>query len=105
MDHMALHRAGREAGSQPRVLARRNDSRTAPPTSGGRTTASAPSGGSREQQQKAPQSTPMAEALRCRGLPEAGAGGGPPNLFRPKNLSNDSKEYKAAKQSVLVQFA
>ena len=75
MDHMALQRAGREAGSQPRVLARRNDSRTAPPTSGGRTTASAPSGGSREQQQKAPQSTPWlrlcgAEACQRRALEE-----------------------------------
>ena len=63
-----LHRARQEAGSQPKVLAGRKDSLTAPPTSGGSTTASAPSGESREQLQKAPQSTPVAEALPCRGL-------------------------------------
>lgn len=63
-----LHKARREAGSQPKVLAGRNDSLTAPPTSGGSTTASAPSGGSREQLQKSPQCTPVAEALPCRGL-------------------------------------
>ena len=104
MGHMALHRAGEKQGPSPEsLLEGRTPAPHRPPQADAQQLLR-PLVDLGSNSRKLPQSTPMEEALRCRGLPEAVAGGGPPILLRPKNLSNDSKEYEAAKQSVLVQF-